>query len=187
MRWNDSSYFPCLVLAGLSFLAASAAGAGDARPVLRPAPPRPAATGFSSPAASRIPRPAATPGILPAALVGVERFDTPSSRIRYAGPGVWDMDAPESSPGESFLVRWWANPSDIDKSGIVILLSYTLDSAPSRVLNLSRPLPPSARGNQSTSFELPADASRVFSWRAVLMQRGRPLSIMQSPDWNSMP
>lgn len=132
------------------------------------------------------PAPAPAPGVLPAALVGVEQYSVPSSGVRFGGPGVLGMDD-DSPADECFLVRWWANSANIDKAGLVLLLSYTLDSAPSRVLNLTRPLPSSVRGNQTASFTLPAPSDRVFAWRAVILQRGRPLSILQSPDWNSAP
>ena len=88
---------------------------------------------------------------------------------------------------ECFLVHWWANPVDIDKSGLVLLFSYTQDHMPDRVLNISRKIPASARGHQQSSFAIPAAGGRVLAWRATILQRGRPLSILQSPDWMSSP
>lgn len=191
MRRNTAPFFKC---AAAGLFACAWASLAVAAP--QPAPRRPAAAGFPSPSGVPAVRPAprpvaapalAAPGVLPAALVGVEQYSVPSSRVRYDGPGVWDMDKASDAPDECFLVRWWANSANVDKAGLVLLLSYTLDSAPSRVLNLTRPLPSSVRGNQTASFTLPGPSARVFAWRAVILQRGRPLSILQSPDWNSAP
>lgn len=187
MRRNAAPFFKCAATAGLIVCA----GASLAFGALQPAPRRPAAAGFGAPAVRPAQRPqpalAAAPTILPAALTGVEQYSVPSSLVRFDGPGVLGMDDASAASDECFLIRWWANSANVDKSGMVLLLSYTFDSAPSRVLNFSRPLSPSARGNQTSSFVIPPPASRVHSWRAVLLQRGRPLSILQSPDWNSEP
>lgn len=135
------------------------------------------------------PRPAsAAPAApLPACLVDVSPALLPSSATAFSGAAIPDPDA-DPSPRVRFDIRWWANPADIDKTGLVLVLSYTRDAAPTVVRSLTRPLPPAARGHQTAVLDLPdPSAGPVLAWRAAVLQRGRVLSLLQTPDWNSAP
>ncbi|MBR6022796.1 MAG: hypothetical protein IK066_10335 [Kiritimatiellae bacterium] len=126
---------------------------------------------------------------LPACLTDIAVYSLPGASTAFPGAAVLDLDEDPAPPAAPRIdVRWWANPADVDKSGLALVLAYTRDASPSVVRSISRPLPPSARGHQFAAIELPDPAAgRVLSWRAAVLQRGRVLSVLQSPDWNSAP
>lgn len=164
---------------------------------IRPAPARPAVSGFardgSLPSATR-PAPSSAPralppanAILPACLTSVDCYALPSSRTSFGGAGISNPHDATPAVSSRVTVGWWANAADVDKSGLVLLFAYTQEFAPSRVRNVARPLSATARGRQTADFAVPGNAGRIVSWHASLLQRGRPLSTLHSPDWTQTP
>ena len=124
----------------------------------------------------------------PAVLLGVESFQSAPSAEIYAGASVFADDSPGAAPEtENFEVRWWMNPAQMDKAGIVLLFSCTREDYPDLVADTLLPLSPRLQGNQTTLVRLPPDGGRVVAWRAMLLQRGKPLSLLKSPDWSATP
>jgi len=198
MRKNDTFLAKTAVLAAC--LVAWTWNASAVTPpsrTIRPAPPRPTVSGFApaasrqaaarpvSPASRPVARPA--PAVLPASLTSVDCYLLPARSGSFGGGGVFSSRDRSSAASPRATVHWWANTADVDKSGLVLLFAYTLEYAPSRVRNVVRPLPAAASGRQTADFAVPGDAGRILSWRADLLQRGRPLSSLQSPEWEALP
>ena len=126
---------------------------------------------------------------VPAALTGVDSFFDAPRGESFSGASVFADDgfAVAGGGAEVFEVRWWMNPGQVDKQGIVLLFSCTREDFPDRISDVSVPLSARHQGYQTTRVELPPDGGRVLAWRALLLQRGKPLSLLKSPDWSATP